>query len=73
METESGNKQSVGHVEDASIKGFLDEIQEPIDPVEEKRLVRKIDWIILPSLSVCYIFFYVRGPHCSPSEEMFEY
>jgi hypothetical protein len=71
METESGNKQSVDHVEDTSPKEFLDEIQEPIDPAEEKRLVRKIDWIILPSLSVCYIFFYVRRPHCSPSKEMF--
>ncbi|OGE54431.1 hypothetical protein PENARI_c006G10224 [Penicillium arizonense] len=59
METESRNKHSVDHVEDASLKGFSDEIQEPIDPAEEKRLVRKIDWIILPSLSVCYIFFYI--------------
>jgi hypothetical protein len=34
----------------------------PIDPKEEKRLVRKIDWLILPYLAVCYCFFYVR-PH----------
>lgn len=35
------------------------EIHEPIDPVEEKRLVRKIDFMILPYLAVCYAFFYI--------------
>ncbi|KAJ5766633.1 uncharacterized protein N7511_004249 [Penicillium nucicola] len=59
MTTETTHKESVSHVEDASPKDILDEFQEPIDPVEEKRLVRKIDWIILPALSVCYIFFYI--------------
>jgi hypothetical protein len=57
--------RNVNHVEDAPptndniIKS--DEIHESIDPEEEKRLVRKIDWIILPCLSVCYIFFYVSS------------
>ncbi|KAK4565460.1 hypothetical protein LTR86_004077 [Recurvomyces mirabilis] len=31
-----------------------DEIHEPVDPVEEKRVVRKIDLMILPYLAVCY-------------------
>ncbi|OCL04107.1 MFS allantoate transporter [Glonium stellatum] len=35
------------------------EIHEPHDPLEEKRLVRKIDLMILPYLAVCYAFFYV--------------
>ncbi|KAK4053252.1 DNA-directed DNA polymerase gamma mip1 [Microbotryomycetes sp. JL221] len=30
-----------------------------IDEAEEKRLVRKIDWIVLPCLAVCYAFYYV--------------
>ena len=38
----------------------LDQIQEPIDPAEEKRLVWKIDFMILPYLAVCYMFFFVR-------------
>ncbi|KAF2719980.1 MFS general substrate transporter [Polychaeton citri CBS 116435] len=36
-----------------------DEIHEPIDAAEEKRLVRKIDLMILPYLAVCYAFFYI--------------
>ncbi|KAL0257033.1 hypothetical protein SLS55_007843 [Diplodia seriata] len=35
------------------------EIHEPRDPEEEKRLVRKIDYMILPYLAVCYAFFYI--------------
>ncbi|KAK1515912.1 uncharacterized protein CCOS01_13110 [Colletotrichum costaricense] len=30
-----------------------------IDPEEERRLVRKVDWMILPYISVCYVFFYI--------------
>ncbi|EIN06852.1 MFS general substrate transporter [Punctularia strigosozonata HHB-11173 SS5] len=30
-----------------------------IDPAEERKLVRKIDWLVLPCLSVCYVFYYV--------------
>lgn len=55
-------KQDMAHVEDASATHDtfkLDEIHDPINLEEERRLVRKIDWIILPCLSVCYIFFYV--------------
>ncbi|GME54036.1 Major facilitator superfamily [Neofusicoccum parvum] len=35
------------------------EVHEPIDPEEERRLVRKIDYMILPYLAVCYAFFYI--------------
>jgi len=35
------------------------EVHEPIDPLEEQRLIRKIDWMILPYLAVCYAFFYI--------------
>jgi hypothetical protein len=36
-----------------------DQIHEPRDPIEERRLVRKIDFMILPYLAVCYAFFYI--------------
>ncbi|KAI0198170.1 putative MFS allantoate transporter [Astrocystis sublimbata] len=36
-----------------------DQINEPIDPAEERKLVRKIDLMILPYLAVCYAFFYI--------------
>lgn len=35
------------------------EVHEPIDPLEEARVVRKIDYMILPYLAVCYAFFYI--------------
>ncbi|KXH48055.1 hypothetical protein CNYM01_10064 [Colletotrichum nymphaeae SA-01] len=35
------------------------DVHEPIDPEEERRLVRKVDWMILPYISVCYVFFYI--------------
>ncbi|WPH02557.1 Hypothetical protein R9X50_00542200 [Acrodontium crateriforme] len=35
------------------------ELHEPIDPLEERKLVRKIDFMILPYLAVCYCFFYI--------------
>ncbi|KAF4308488.1 Major facilitator superfamily [Botryosphaeria dothidea] len=46
---------------DAAMSLFRDpaEIHEPHDPAEEKRLVRKIDFMILPYLAVCYAFFYI--------------
>lgn len=36
-----------------------DEINQTHDPAEETSLIRKIDWMILPYLSVCYVFFCV--------------
>jgi len=35
------------------------DIREAINTDEERKLVRKIDWMMLPYLSVCYAFFYV--------------
>lgn len=37
-----------------------EQLNEIVDPIEERRLVRKIDWLILPCLVVCYTFYYVR-------------
>ena len=39
--------------------GKPEDVNEPYDAVEENRLVRKIDWMILPYLAVCYAFFYI--------------
>ena len=36
-----------------------DELEDPMDPMEEKKLIRKIDFMILPYLAVCYAFFYI--------------
>ncbi|KOC08309.1 putative MFS allantoate transporter [Aspergillus flavus AF70] len=37
----------------------FDELHEDVDPGELKRLVRKIDFMILPFLAVCYAFYYI--------------
>lgn len=34
-------------------------IHEPVGPDEDRKLLRKVDWMILPYISVCYAFFYV--------------
>ncbi|KAJ5856668.1 uncharacterized protein N7529_010612 [Penicillium soppii] len=49
------------HDGDAALALFdnLDEIHEGFEPGEEKRIVRKIDLMILPFLSVCYAFYYL--------------
>lgn len=36
-----------------------DELHEAIDPKEERKLLWKIDFMILPYLAVCYAFFYI--------------
>lgn len=36
-----------------------DELNEAIDPQEEKKLIRKIDLVILPLIAVNYAFFYI--------------
>ena len=41
----------------------IEQLHEVVDPVEEKKLIRKIDFAILPCLAVCYAFYYV----CSES------
>jgi hypothetical protein len=35
------------------------ELHEPVDPAEARRILRKIDLMILPYLAVCYAFFYI--------------
>ena len=35
------------------------DINAPVDPDEEKKLVRKIDFYILPLIAVNYAFFYI--------------
>lgn len=35
------------------------ELHEEIDPAEARRLLWKIDFMILPYLAVCYAFFYI--------------
>jgi hypothetical protein len=36
-----------------------DDLHEVISPADEARLQRKIDFMILPYLAVCYAFFYI--------------
>ncbi|KAJ5573466.1 uncharacterized protein N7459_007893 [Penicillium hispanicum] len=36
-----------------------DELHEEVDPVEARRILWKIDFMILPYLAVCYAFFYI--------------
>ncbi|OJD33102.1 mfs allantoate transporter [Diplodia corticola] len=36
-----------------------DDVHQHCDAAEEGKLIRKIDWMILPYLSVCYVFFYL--------------
>jgi hypothetical protein len=49
------------HSGDAALALFdnLEDMHERFEPGEEKKLVRKIDLMILPFLSVCYAFYYV--------------
>lgn len=49
------------HNGDAALALFdnLEDMHETFEPGEEKKLVRKIDLMILPFLSVCYAFYYV--------------
>jgi hypothetical protein len=75
MTRNNDSKPPVDHIEDATNSRIGDnktgdaalalfndpkEIHSFVDPAEEKRLIQKIDLMILPCLSVCYIFFYVR-------------
>ncbi|KAK3615930.1 hypothetical protein LTR56_026295 [Elasticomyces elasticus] len=61
--TEHHSKWKVSKAGDGDVAMALfnspDEIHEPIDPAEEARVVRKIDFMILPYLAVCYAFFYI--------------
>lgn len=39
----------------------VEQLHEVVDPVEEKKLIRKIDKAILPCLAVCYAFYYASS------------
>lgn len=54
--------EKLGHHGDTALALFAqgNAQYEAIDPAENKKLVRKIDWMIIPLLSVCYAFYYVR-------------
>jgi hypothetical protein len=36
-----------------------DDLHIPVDPAEEKKLIRKVDFRILPLIAVNYAFFYI--------------
>lgn len=63
LDTDATSKWKVSKAGDGDVAMALfdspDEMHEPIDPKEEARVVRKIDFMILPYLSVCYMFFYI--------------
>lgn len=50
---------------DTALALFQDseQLHQAIDPVEERRLIKKIDMIILPCLAICYAFYYVCHSH----------
>ncbi|KAE8147384.1 putative MFS allantoate transporter [Aspergillus avenaceus] len=70
---QGGNKPSAAHVEaipgqpgkikngDTALALFdnFEDLHEDVDPAEMKRLVQKIDFMILPFLAVCYAFYYI--------------
>lgn len=52
---------------DVAMKLFANhDLNMKVDPEEEKQVVRKHDWIIIPMITVNYIFFYVSsGMSCA--------
>ncbi|KAL8952099.1 MAG: hypothetical protein Q9222_001967 [Ikaeria aurantiellina] len=59
--TKTGWKVSRAGDGDTAMALFSDpnEVHELVDPVEARKLERKIDFMILPYLAVCYAFFYI--------------
>ena len=53
---------------DTAIALFNDpsEVHDPLDLSQEHKVMRKVDWMILPYLCVCYSFFYVSDLRCIP-------
>lgn len=47
--------------EDLKAEVFHDENVEEIDPIAEKKLIRKIDLHLMPSVFILYLFSYVVG------------
>jgi hypothetical protein len=72
---DNNNTPTANHEEDAPVKPTWmsgkegdtamalfdnpDELHEDIDPAEARRVLWKIDLMILPYLAVCYAFFYI--------------
>lgn len=56
------------HNGDAALALFdnLEDMHESFEPGEERKLVRKIDLMILPFLAVCYALYYVLQYPSSP-------
>ena len=54
-------RKDKGAERDTALDLFNDpnELYEPVDPAEARRLLWKIDFMILPYLAVCYAFFYI--------------
>lgn len=50
---------SQAQFEDIKAEAFHDERPIDIDPIAERRLVRKIDLYLMPSVFVLYLFSYV--------------
>ncbi|KAK5072509.1 hypothetical protein LTS08_008337 [Lithohypha guttulata] len=51
-----------GHTKSADVAMKLFENHDfnmQVDPVEQKQIVRKIDWFIIPLIAVNYVFFYI--------------
>lgn len=51
-----------GHTKsaDVAMKLFQDhDFNMEVDPEEQKQVVRKVDWIIIPMIAVNYVFFYI--------------
>lgn len=49
--------------DDLKADDFHDENVEEIDPIAEKKLIRKIDLHLMPSVFILYLFSYVVGTH----------
>jgi hypothetical protein len=85
QDSNAGSKPAARHVEgsdiptdtakihngDAALALFenLEDMHEGFEPGEEKKLVRKIDLMILPFLAVCYAFYYVGLKHSHKDKE----
>lgn len=58
-------------VDDVKAETFHDEHIEDVDPIAEKKLIRKIDIHLMPSVFILYLFSYVVGNALSESMELY--